>query len=122
MYNTKTNANGDIERYKVRLLVCGNEQVFGVDYNLTFAAGMNLEILKLILILSRRWNVPARHGDMPNAYVNTEKEENMDIYMKITKGMQVSSKELASFGVQSTGEIVLLLKKSLYGLKQDGRL
>ena len=34
VYKTRTNANGDIERYKARLVVCGNEQVFGVDYNL----------------------------------------------------------------------------------------
>uniref|UniRef100_A0AAV1TPL2 Reverse transcriptase Ty1/copia-type domain-containing protein n=1 Tax=Peronospora matthiolae TaxID=2874970 RepID=A0AAV1TPL2_9STRA len=35
VYKTKTDANGVIERYKARLVVCGNEQVFGVDYNLT---------------------------------------------------------------------------------------
>ena len=58
---------------------------------------------------------------MPNAHVKAEKDEILDIYMKIPKGMQVSSKELATFGVQSTGEIALLLKKSLYGLKQAGR-
>uniref|UniRef100_A0AAV1SYC6 Reverse transcriptase Ty1/copia-type domain-containing protein n=1 Tax=Peronospora matthiolae TaxID=2874970 RepID=A0AAV1SYC6_9STRA len=72
VYNTKTDANGGIERYKARLIVCGNEQVFGIDYNFTFAAVMNLATVKLILVLSRRWNVPARHGYVPNAYVKAE--------------------------------------------------
>ena len=69
VYKTKMDANGDIERYKARLVVCGNEQVFGVDFNLTFAAVMDLSTVKMILLLSRRWKVPARHGDVPNAYV-----------------------------------------------------
>ena len=59
---------------------------------------MDLATVKMILILSVRWNVPAHHGDVPNAYVKAKKEENMNIYMKIPKGMQVRSKELLSIG------------------------
>lgn len=72
---TKTNANGYNERYKAWLVVCGNEELFGVDYNLTFAAVMDLATVKLIVILSRRCNVSARHGDVRSAYVKTEKEQ-----------------------------------------------
>ena len=73
VYKMKTDANGDIEQYKARLAFCGNEQVFGVDYTLTFAAVMDLGTVKLILVLSRRWNVPARHGDVTNAYVKAKR-------------------------------------------------
>ena len=118
VYKPKTDANGDIERYKAWLVVCGNEQVFGVYYNLAFAAVIDMATVKLIMILSRRWNVPARHGDVPNAYLKAEKVENLDIYMKVPKGVQLNHKELARFGAKSTGEIALLLKKSRYGLKQ----
>uniref|UniRef100_A0AAV1VL46 Reverse transcriptase Ty1/copia-type domain-containing protein n=1 Tax=Peronospora matthiolae TaxID=2874970 RepID=A0AAV1VL46_9STRA len=122
VYKTKTDANGNIERCKARLVVCGNDQVFGIDYNLTFAAVMDLVTVKLILVLSKRWNVPARHGDVPYAYVKAEKEEHLDIFMKVPKGMQITKEELQGFGVESSGEVALLLKKSLYGLKQAGRL
>ena len=69
----------------------GDEQVFGVNYTLTFAAVMDLKTV-LILILSRRWNVPARHGDVPNEYDKAEKEEHLDIYMKVPKGMILDEK------------------------------
>ena len=36
-YKTKTDAQGDIERIKARLVACGDEQGLGVDYSLTFA-------------------------------------------------------------------------------------
>ena len=84
-------------------MVCRNEQVFGADYKLTFAAVINLVTVKPILVLSRRWDVPARHGDVPNAYVKAEKEEHLDIFMEIPRGMQLTTKELQGFGVQSSG-------------------
>ena len=52
VYKSKTDANGDIERYMAQLVVYENEQVFGVDYNLTFAAVVDLVTVKLILVLS----------------------------------------------------------------------
>uniref|UniRef100_A0AAV1VPD8 Reverse transcriptase Ty1/copia-type domain-containing protein n=1 Tax=Peronospora matthiolae TaxID=2874970 RepID=A0AAV1VPD8_9STRA len=117
-----TDANGDIERYKDRLVVCGNEKVFGVDYTLTFAAVIDLGRVRLILVPLRRWKVPARHDDVPNAYVNAEKEEHLDIYMKVPKGMTVKEKEIKDLNAKTPNDLALLLKKSLYGLKQAGRL
>ena len=83
---------------------------------------MELGTVKVILVLSRRWNVPARHGDVPNAYVKADKEKDLDIYMKIPRGMQVNQDVLNKHGVKETKHLALLLKKSLYGLKQAGRL
>ena len=54
VHKTKTDANGEIERYKARFIVCGNEQVFGANYTLTFAVVMDLGTVKLILVFFRR--------------------------------------------------------------------
>nr|CCA20623.1 hypothetical protein PITG_05283 [Albugo laibachii Nc14] len=97
VFKTETDANGDIERYKARLVACVNEQLFGVDYTLTFAAVMDLSKVKVILVLSRRWNVSARHGDVPNAYVKPEKEPHLDVYMKVSKGMKIDEMDLKRF-------------------------
>ena len=40
----------DKERYKAGLDVCRNEQIFGVDYKITFAAVMILSLVKMIHI------------------------------------------------------------------------
>lgn len=44
--------------------------MLGGNYNLTFAAVMELSTVKVILALAATWEVPAKHGDIPNAYVN----------------------------------------------------
>uniref|UniRef100_A0AAV1TEM5 Reverse transcriptase Ty1/copia-type domain-containing protein n=1 Tax=Peronospora matthiolae TaxID=2874970 RepID=A0AAV1TEM5_9STRA len=110
VYKPTTDAYGDIERYKARLVVCGNKQVFGIDYNLTSAAVMDLSTVKIILMLSRRWKVPARHIDVPNACVKAEKEEHLDIYISMPKRMIMDEEELKSLGTKSTYSLALLLK------------
>ena len=77
MFITKTNAHGDLERLKPRLVAYGNEQFFGVGYLLTFAAVMDMSTVKVLLALAATWGVPAKHGDMPNAYVKLIKSLNM---------------------------------------------
>ena len=52
VFKTKTDAQGKVERLKARLVACGNEQVLGVDYSLTFAAVMDLSTVKVILALA----------------------------------------------------------------------
>lgn len=47
--------DGDIERFKARLVAYGNEQVFDMDYGLTFAAVMGMSTVKFILALALRW-------------------------------------------------------------------
>ena len=121
-FKTKTYASVDVERYKARLVACANKKFLGVDYTLTFAAVMELITVNVILVLSRRWNVPARHGDVPKAYVKAEKEPHLDVYMKFPKEMKIDEMGLKRYGVNDSSKLALLLKKSLYALKQAGRL
>uniref|UniRef100_A0AAV1VBX8 Integrase catalytic domain-containing protein n=1 Tax=Peronospora matthiolae TaxID=2874970 RepID=A0AAV1VBX8_9STRA len=122
VYKTKTDAHGDLERYKARLVACGNEQVFGIDYQLTFAAVMDMSTVKVIIALAATRNVPAKHGDIPNAYVRANKEANLEILLQVPRGMEVNDTTLQQLGEKDKNGVVLQLKKSLYGLKQAGRL
>lgn len=99
IYKTKIDADGAIKRFKARLVACGNEQVYGVDDGLTFAAVMKLSMVKVILVLALRWGVPARQGDIPNAYVKADKEERLDIYLAIPQGMKIQHGTLRQTGV-----------------------
>ena len=51
------------------MVACGNEQVFGINYDITFSAVMDLKTAKLLLTLARTSGIPARHGEVPNAYM-----------------------------------------------------
>ena len=103
-------------------MACGNEQVFGVDYVLTFAAVMDMSTVKIILALAATWGVVAKHGDVLNTCVKADKESDLEILLQVPKGMDVSSEVIKSLGATSVSKLSLQHRKSLYGLKQAGRL
>jgi hypothetical protein len=43
VFKIKTNADGSVERYKARLVACGNEQEYGVNFYETFAPVMEMQ-------------------------------------------------------------------------------
>ena len=122
VYKTKNGADEELERHKARLVACGNEQVLGVDYNISFAAVMNISTYKVVLALAATWGVPAKHGDIPNTYVKADKEAYLDIFLSVLRGMDESGYTLRELGAANLGEIVLDLRNSLYVFKQSGRL
>jgi Reverse transcriptase (RNA-dependent DNA polymerase) len=50
----KTHEDGTIERYKARVVVLGNLQQVGVDYDLTFAPVIDFTIVRLMLAVASR--------------------------------------------------------------------
>ncbi|EGZ23155.1 hypothetical protein PHYSODRAFT_375094, partial [Phytophthora sojae] len=98
------------------------KQEYGVDYTYTFSAVLDMESGKIILVVSHIWKVPARHGDVPGAYVKAKKEEELVIMLVIPTGMEFTEEQLRAVGVKTKYELALLLEKGLYGLKQSGRL
>lgn len=89
VYKTKTDVDEAIERSKARLVACGNEQVYGVDYDLTFAPVIKLSTVKVILVLALRWGVASRHGDIPNAHVKADKEQHIETFLAIPQCMAI---------------------------------
>ncbi|GMF55875.1 unnamed protein product [Phytophthora fragariaefolia] len=79
-----------------RPVACGNEQSFDVDYSVTFAAVIDMTSAKLMLALSSKWRVPAKHGDVPNAYVKANKEDNLRIYIRVPQGMKLPEEILGN--------------------------
>nr|BAP68978.1 RxLR effector candidate protein [Hyaloperonospora arabidopsidis Emoy2] len=122
VYKTKRDADGELERYKARFVACGNEQVFGRDYNITFAAVMDMSSVKIILALARKWRVPAKHGDIPNAHVKAEKYPELRIFLRILQGMKIRCEVCENLGATRANELALELRKALYGLKLAGWL
>ena len=122
VYKTKRCGDGQFERFKARLVACGNEQLLGIDSVLTFAAVMGIGNIKVILMPSMIWGVRARRVDVPETYVKAMTEDEYDIQLYIPDGMKIPAELLRNTGVTSVKELLLRLKRILYGLKQAGRL
>ncbi|POM59010.1 Hypothetical protein PHPALM_36259 [Phytophthora palmivora] len=115
VYKKKLDGDGKIGRYKARIVAGGDKQVLGRDYEMTFSAVLDLTSGKIILAVAHIWRVRAKHYDVPNAYVRAFKEPQFQIYMRTPEGMKLSREQLRRLGVSDQ-------IRSLYGLKQAGRL
>lgn len=108
LYTNKYNADGTLERPKARLVVLGNHQTEGEDFNETFAPVAKLASVRFILKLAAALNWYVHQMDVHNAFLHGDLEE--EIYMKLPQGFTCSDPTK-----------VCRLKKSLYGLRQAQR-
>ena len=69
------------------MVACGNEQLFGIDYGLNFAAVMVLSTVKVILVLVMSWVVPASTSTFPMRMLKLKKNKVLEIFLAITQGM-----------------------------------
>ena len=106
IFKRKLGVDGDVKRYKARLVVHGNLQKPGIDYEETYAPVVDWEVaLTAISVMSRR-NAHIDLVDFQTAFLNGDLEE--EVYVRLPKAYDKSQK-------------VYRLAKSLYGLKQSPR-
>ena len=100
----KRNSEGEIERYKARLVVLGNLQRQWQDYADTYAPVVDFTVVRILLTMACTCNLTLRQIDVKCAFLNGELKET--IYMSLPKDFMPENGEAC------------LLQKSLYGLKQ----
>ena len=106
----KRDENGNISKYKARLVARGFEQVEGLNYSGTFAPVVNWVTILICIIYAVNQNLLISQIDFESAYLNANIDT--EIFMQ-------PPKEIASMFKEST---LLKLHKSIYGLKQAGKL
>lgn len=107
VYKIKIHTNGDLERYKARLVVRGFTQQAGIDYHETFSPVVKFTSLRMLFATIAAEGLFAKQFDIKTAFLYGDLEE--QIFMKQPEGFD-----------DGTGR-VCLLNKSLYGLKQASR-
>lgn len=107
VYKVKHDSNGEVAKFKARLVAQGFTQRYGTDYDETFAPVARSVTFRILLNIAgnRNWNVS--NYDIKTAFLNGKLEE--EIYLKQPPGFEQGSK-------------VCKLNKSLYGLKQAAKV
>ncbi|UYV79065.1 hypothetical protein LAZ67_17000981, partial [Cordylochernes scorpioides] len=109
IFRIKRKGNGEIDRYRARLVAKGFSQRRGIDYKETFAPVVRYDSVRVLLALATVMDMEIMQFDIKTAFLNGDLDE--DIYMQIPEGIEVENKNL-----------VCKIKKSLYGLKQSPRI
>jgi hypothetical protein len=111
VFKLKRNANGQITRYKARLVARGFTHEKDVDYHETFAPIVRVISIRTLLALAPCNDWEVEQLDVMTAFLEADIEE--EIYMRQPEGFRHTD--------INGEERVCLLKKSLYGLKQAPR-
>ena len=108
VYKVKVDETGAAIQHKARITPKGFRQKEGKDYFEVFARTGMYKTMRFGLSLAAKWDHELEQLDVPTAFLNADLDE--DVYMQLPEGYRDGKQD-----------IVLRLKKSLYGLKQSPR-
>ena len=107
IFKYKTNAKGEIERHRARLVIKGYRQQKGIDFNETFSPVARFDTIRFLLAFSAERKHKLKQFDVKTAFLLAKLDE--EIYMDQPEGF-----------TDGTSRKCKLLQ-SLYGLKQAPR-
>lgn len=109
VFKTKRNSEGQVNKFKARLVARGFSQKYGEDYDEVFAPVVRHTTFRVMLTIAGQDKLIVVHYDAKTAFLNGQLKET--IYMRQPEGYAVKDKE----------EMVCKLIKSIYGLKQAAK-
>ena len=109
VFKTKLDQDGNIDRFKARLVVKGCCQRKGIDYQETYSPVVRYNSIRLILGLAVKYDFDIDHMDAVTAFL--QGDLNDDIFIQQPELFEVRGQE----------NKVCKLNKAMYGLKQAGR-
>ncbi|BBH08880.1 transposable element gene, partial [Prunus dulcis] len=116
VFTRKRNEKNEISRYKARLVAQGFSQRPGIDYVETYSPVMDTITFRYLISLAVSEKLEMRLMDVITAYLYGELDT--DIYMKVPEGFRLPE----AARNKPRGMFSVKLRRSLYGLKQSGRM
>ena len=122
----KRDKNGNIEKYRARLVAKGFTQVMGLNYGEfeQYAPVASYGTVRLLLALGNLFNFEMEQLDVDSAYLKGR--INTDVFVEIPEGLAEYLQEMKSglpeAADKAASKMAMKLNKTLYGLKQSGRL
>ena len=104
VYKRKRGIDGNVETFKVRLVVKGYTQKEGIDYEETFLPVAMLKSIRILLSIATHYDYEIWQMDVKTDFLNGNFEE--EIYMM----------QLEGFIAKNQKHLVCKLKRSIYGL------
>ena len=93
LWSVKYKPNGEVERFKARLVLLGCQQQEGVDYNDTWAPVLHFDSLRLLLTIATILRLDTLQLDVKTAFLNGEMEPEYDVYMQQPERFVVEGQE-----------------------------
>ena len=79
MYKVKYNTDGSVNQYKARLVLKGNAQQNGIDYDETFALVAKMMVVRVLLAVAVAKGCHLHQMDVKNVFLKGELQE--QVYM-----------------------------------------
>src|SRR5436190_24110179 len=84
IFKIKRDAKGIFEKYKARIVVRGFSQIWGLDFNETFAPVVRIESIRIILALAAANDLYILHVDCKNAFLHGKSD--VELYILQPEG------------------------------------
>ena len=109
VYTVKLDNHNNVVKYKARYVAKGYGQRCVIDYDQTFTPTARLSTIRVLLQMCVQYDLTILHQmDVSSVYLNAHID--VDLYIEQPKGFEIRKNKVCK------------LKKSLYGLKQAGKL
>ena len=112
VFTVKRLRTGEVEKFKARLVANGNTQKYGVDFDHIFSAVVKTLTIRIALVIAAQRDYNLTAIDIRQAYLQAD--IGGDLYMRVPQGVTDTDGQ--------GRRLVCKLRKSLYGLKQAGRM